>query len=192
MIFKVCALWLFNKANCRYAEIKGSFQTVSQWNDLPFYYDRVAGEIFHTTSIKNFRAIIQDQEIKANRGERGFMFEQSARSYAKKMGYVALFDFFNCPEEKIRMMTLQWPRLIAKQTPAILLLLDRGKLGSSLVTSAVAALKSSGDFMSANYHIPHVEAWYPERIPLGFCVRVLKIDWSDRKVDEISLSCNGI
>jgi len=161
-------------------------------DDLPFYYDLVAGQIFHATSTQNFTAIIQDGEIRANRGERPFMFEQFAISYAKKMGYVALFDFSDCPEEKIRLMTLQWPRLIAKQKPAILLLLDRRKLGSALVTSAMAALESGGEFMKANYHIPHVEAWYPDRIPLAFCERALKIEWPDKKATDIPLSDHGI
>ncbi len=46
--------------------------------------------------------------------------------------------------------------------------------------------------MNANYHIPHVEAWYPDPIPVAFCERALKIEWSDRMVDEIALSHNGI
>ena len=104
------------------------------------------------------------------------------------MGYVSLFDFFNCPEEKIRVMAVQWPRVIAQHDPAILLVLDRLKLGSKLVTSAAAALDSGGQFMKENYHIPRVEAWYPDRISLAFCERALKVEWSQRKIDEITLS----
>ena len=160
---------------------------MSKWDDRPFYFDCVAEQIFHATSERNFAAIIVDTEIKSNRGERPFTFPQSASSYARKMGYVPLFDFYNCTEEKIRVMANVWPRMIAKSRPAILIVLDRSKVGSSLITSAMAALDFGGEFMKANYHVPRVEAWYPNAVPLAFCDHALRIDWSSRRVNRIAL-----
>lgn len=162
--------------------------TMCGWEDAPFYFNHVAGQIFHVTSTEGFTAIIGDREIRANRGEREFTFHQSSFSFARRMGYVALFDFHNCSDEKIAMMAHVWRCLVAKHQPAILLVFDPAKVSTSLITSQSAALDfANAEFMKNNYHVPLVEAWVAERIPLSFCTSVLEITWSPESVDRIQL-----
>jgi hypothetical protein len=158
------------------------------WDLCPFYFSHVAEQIFHATSGSGFTAILCEREIRANRGEREFTFHQSSFSFARSMGYVALFDFLNCSQEKIAVMAHVWTRLVAKHQPALLLLLDPAKLSTSLITSQSANLDfADAEFMKHNYHVPRVEAWVAERIPLSFCMRVLRIDWKSESVDTIQL-----
>lgn len=148
-----------------------------------FYCEYLDQQVFHVTSVNNYERIRMHGALLPNSGERDFTFPKSKISYAKKNGFISLFDFYTCPDEKIEVMKHIWMRIVAKHRPTIAIIFNIDDLKNRIILNSVL-----GDgfmdytFMQENYYIPRVEAWYPGPIGVDRFKRVLIIDWEQRKV----------
>lgn len=152
-----------------------------------FYWKYLDQQVFHVTSVKGYKGILKQRALIPNSGERDFTFSQSEMSYAKKNSYISLFDFYTAPAKKVEVTKHLWIGIVAKHNPTIAILLDIEDINKEIIPNSVLGdgYVDSG-FMSANYYVPCVEAWYPEAIGVDRFKHVLKIDWQLREVDDLT------
>ena len=148
-----------------------------------FYWKYLDQQVFHVTSVQGYKGIVEQGGLMPNSGEMDFTFPHIESSYAKKNGYISLFDFYTCPDNKIEVMKDTWIRIVAKHKPTIVIVFDIDDLKNKIIPNSVLNDKFKDcKFMQVNYYVPRVEAWYPEPINVDRFQHILMFNWDHRKV----------
>ena len=123
------------------------------------------GRVFHVTSRERFDRIVASGSVRSNAdGSLGNTYPQSAVSVGRHNHYVCLFDLRNQSEENI-----QWglncfyflaPAPLGEDV--VFLLLDPRYHSKIILWDDIKADVPIGEF-----HIPHVECWYADSIPIN-------------------------
>jgi hypothetical protein len=157
--------------------------------DRLFCWQLMEQKIFHVTSQEGFAGIAKDSLIRPSGMDVAASFEQTRFSFASSNKYVSLFDFVHCPSEKIDLMMHIWCRVVAKHDPTILLNIDAERIAGKLIPNETLGRGyADPEFMSRNYYIPGVEAWYPTAIGLDLVLEVHEVDWRQRRIRKIEVS----
>jgi hypothetical protein len=121
--------------------------------------------LIHRTSISGFYGVQGAGLIKANSGAFKYTYPKSSFGYGSANGYVCLFDFESADPEQYLPIWMTWSDFFTDQQPAtILLRLSRGYLCEKLIPNSAP---SSNCADKKTFHVPFVEVWYPEPIPVS-------------------------
>ncbi len=152
-----------------------------------FYQNHLFGECFHVTSLTSCEQIYQIGYI-APSGCNEPVFSQTSFSYAKRMGYVSIFDFAEPSVESILRVENTWLPIIARHNPItmVLLLNIESMLEHLIRSSALRGKHAMPGFVKKNYHVPLVEAWHDGSIPVSCVSGLVELNWRDRMARRIS------
>lgn len=139
-------------------------------------YPFLAGGVFHATSPANYEKIIETGAILPYK--EGFStrlmpegkIDGRHRTWARHKGYVSLLDFHTANQDELVFTADRWPGMIEDQSPyCVLLELRLSAIHPKLITFLNSDLELR--FM----HIPYVESYYPESIPISLIERAHNI-----------------
>jgi len=158
---------------------------LSRWEDssLPNLYPYLKGNIFHRTCIKSYFSIIRDGYINANKGQYKYTYDASGQSYSSYKEWIALFDFIRPTLKDCIMMYHMWSRFFFDQKPAtVVLQLDAQKLSDKLIPNTRGPKIGSKNY---KLFLPHVEAWYPDPIPINFITAMYCSYYDQNKQESV-------
>jgi len=126
-------------------------------------------KVFHVTSFKAYRGIVQDNAIKASKKYSNSL--SSEISYGRNRGYVCLFDLRNKTDAVIEEAMRHYYFLNPfNQNISIFLILSRTDYPKLIYDTK--AKKEAG---YKEKYVPHVECWYPGNITLKYIDEILEV-----------------
>jgi len=154
-----------------------------------FCWYLLKGRVFHVTSEGSYRNILATGKLLPSQIDRDCNFKQSQFSYARANGYISLFDFATCPNDKIKVMYDNWNRILKKHIPTVLIRIDQNKIADQIIpNSFLGESFAKSEFMSKNYYVPRVKAWYPGQLGIDKIMDAFRIDWNSQTITEISVN----
>ena len=140
------------------------------------------GKVFHVTSSKGYKGIIEEGAIKHNRDEKfDFTFSQSKGSYGRKRGYVCLFNLKDVSGENIKEALYRYYFLNPFNDYYPHFLFISSHITDSLISWKVAVKESNYKEM----FIPYVEYWYPTDLPLKYVESVIRVKILSQRKDYV-------
>ena len=136
-----------------------------------FILPNLRGNVFHLTSRSGLKGITKDGLIRNNKnGEFPYTYPQSARSYARKRGYVSLFDLRTTSDDELEKA---WSNFYFLNPPFV----DNNPifliLSPCLYPVLIPWTQARDEDAWKEMFIPHVEAFHPGDIPISHISRVL-------------------
>jgi hypothetical protein len=151
-----------------------------------FMIPSLRGNVFHLTNHQGLRGITKDGVIWNNKnGEFPYTYPQSARSYARKRGYVSLFDLRTTSDDEIEKALSNFYFLnppFADNNPIFLI------LSESLYPELIPWTQARDENAWEEMFIPHVEAFHPGNIPVSYVNRVVSVKIKRARKRRSSLS----
>ena len=142
---------------------------------------------YHSTTPKGIEGICKDGYIRPNDGS--FPPTFGSFNYARKHGYIALFDFVNINEKQfVRDYWKCNTYFLHHQEPRFLIGFESAKLKPKIQmydeSKGKAISPESGLFLKL-YKIPDLEIWYPEPLPLCWATYIYVIPPGDKESIQI-------
>lgn len=132
------------------------------------------GQVFHVTSESSFIKIFETGAIEPNtNGRFPYTFGQSTNSYGSKRGYVCLFDLRAVPDDKLDLGLSKYHFLNPSHTenrPVFLI------MSPEIYGELIPWTTWKEENVLFEMAVPHIEAWYPGRIPVCKLTHVLHIE----------------
>ena len=125
---------------------------------------RLLGRVFHVTGPSAYQRILADGHIRSNQhGRFRFTFPQSEKSYARRHGYVAVFDLRDKPRAQVQwVLEFKFPFLKPGRGAPVFFM-----LGESACSRLIPPPSTSMAALNHEYiWIPEVEMFYPTDLPL--------------------------
>lgn len=144
------------------------------------------GNVFHLTDRSGLKGITKDGLIRNNKnGEFPYTYPQSARSYARKRGYVSLFDLRTTSDDELEQALNNFYFLnppFMDNSPIFLI------LSPSLYPVLIPWTQAKDDRAWAEAFIPYVESFYRGNIPASNLSRVIAAKITQTRKRQSSLS----
>ncbi|HEY2071375.1 MAG TPA: hypothetical protein VGG48_17590 [Rhizomicrobium sp.] len=126
--------------------------------------------LWHRTSVKSLKAIIDSGFIQPNLGQFEVTYSQSCQCFGRSIGAVCMFDFNSATPEQVLFSADNWGGfLVDRGAATVWIRVDRDKLDPNNIVSSedASALRPT--------LIPYVEAWYRGPIPKAAFIAFLVI-----------------
>lgn len=137
------------------------------------------GLIFHYTTQDAYRKILADGRIKHNKDNKFELGASSGNSYGRKRGYICVFNLKEIDREVINHSLLYhynfleppWFKKYYKdRTESKLVFLVVNNKYQDLLVGSKEALGSP------DHHVPKIECWFCDHIPINHIERVVSVD----------------
>lgn len=144
------------------------------------------GNVFHLTNRSGLKGITKDGLIRNNKnGEFQYTYPQSARSYARKRGYVSLFDLRTTSDDELEKALSNFYFLnppFVDNTPLFLI------ISVALYPTLIPWTKARDEDAWKEMFIPYVEIFHQGDIPVSSISRVISVKIKRERKRKKSLS----